>query len=473
MNDDFILKFYDPDINEVVKKPLEDMVRILLPSQVNIDFHIEALKAQAVIIRTNLVRCALRLGGSGCEKYKNVDFCKGEHCYDFLYLEELKKAWKDRYEENIGKIHRAVEETRGYVITLNEKPIMAKYHDTCGGSTENSENVIDNNVLYLRKVLCDYCINSPNWENAKDFSIEEIENLLDVRFHEENASHYGEMKGMIEDIERDEEGRVRSLKIAGKIFEGKKVMELLNLDSTRFVLSPLSVRIKVKGKGHGLGFCQYGGNEMANRGYSYLEILNYYYTGIQVIEYPLPCINNPLLGKIFVIDPGHGGQDIGYIGELGLMEKDIVLLASQKIKANLEKMGASVYLTRDEDRDMLLVKRAEYANKIMPDFFLSIHMSYFHSSTKKGAEVYCFRGDDESKKLGNIILGNLEKEVGIINKGAKEGNFFLLKNVGASSLIVELGYLSSTEEEQKFFGEEYVEKLANIISMGILEYFEY
>ena len=473
MNDDFILKFYDPDINEVVKKPLEDMVKILLPSQVDIDFHIEALKAQAVIIRTNLVRCALRLGGSECEKYKNVDFYKGEHCYNFLYPEKLKEAWKDRYEENLGKINKAVEETKGYVIILNEKPIMAEYHDTCGGSTENSENVIENDVLYLRKVLCDYCINSPNRENAKDFSIEEIENLLNVKFYEDNNPRYGEVIGMIENVEKDEEGRVRSLKIAGKIFEGKKVMELLNLNSTRFVLSPLSVRIKVKGKGHGLGFCQYGGNEMANRGYSYLEILNYYYTGIQVIEYPLPCINNPLLGKIFVIDPGHGGQDIGYIGELGLMEKDIVLLASQKIKANLEKMGASVYLTRDEDMDMLLVKRAEYANKIMPDFFLSIHMSYFHSSTKKGVEVYCFRGDDESKKLGDIILGNLEKEAGIISKGAKEGNFFLLKNVGASSLIVELGYLSSTEEEQKFFGEEYVEKLANIISMGILEYFEY
>lgn len=473
MNDDFILKFYDPDINEVVKKPLEDMVKILLPSQVDIDFHIEALKAQAVIIRTNLVRCALRLGGSECEKYKNVDFYKGEHCYNFLYPEKLKEAWKDRYEENLGKINKAVEETKGYVITLNEKPIMAKYHDTCGGSTENSENVIENDVLYLRKVLCDYCINSPNWENAKDFSIEEIENLLNVKFYEDNNPRYGEMMGMIENIERDEEGRVRSLKIGGKIFEGKKVTELLNLNSTRFVLSPLSVRIKVRGKGHGLGFCQYGGNEMANRGYSYLEILNYYYTGIQVIEYPLPCINNPLLGKIFVIDPGHGGQDIGYMGELGLMEKDIVLLASQKIKANLEKMGASVYLTRDEDKDMLLVKRAEYANEIRPDFFLSIHMSYFHSSTKKGAEVYCFRGDNESKKLGDIILENLEKEAGIISKGAKEGNFFLLKNVGASSLIIELGYLSSNEEEQKFFEEEYVGKLANIISTGILEYFEY
>lgn len=262
---------------EVFQKPLEEIIEKLLPSQIDIDFHIECLKAQAVIARTNMVR-----------EYLKIDKSNSVYSSYRFYSEwELKEMWSEKYIENIEKIKKAVEETKGLVITMEGKPIMARYHDTCGGSTENSENVIKNEVNYLRKVLCLYCQNSPNLIEEKDFSIEDIENALKVKFHLDNPYSKGEIKGFFEDIVRDEENRVLSINVGGKVFSGKEIMEGLHLNSTRFYMTPLYLRFTSKGKGDGLGLCQYGGNELANRGYSFLDILKYYYTGVKIEKYSL------------------------------------------------------------------------------------------------------------------------------------------------------------------------------------------
>ncbi|WP_352405100.1 N-acetylmuramoyl-L-alanine amidase [Sporanaerobacter acetigenes] len=447
---------------EIFQKPLEEIIEKLLPSQIDIDFNIECLKAQAVIARTNMVR-----------EYLKIDKSNSIYSSYRFYSElELKEMWNEKYIENIEKIKKAVEETKGLVITMEGKPIMARYHDTCGGSTENSENVIKNEVNYLRKVLCLYCQNSPNLIEEKDFSIEDIENALKVKFHLDNPYSKGEIKGFFEDIVRDEENRVLSINVGGKVFSGKEIMEGLHLNSTRFYMTPLYLRFTSKGKGDGLGFCQYGGNELANRGYSFLDILEYYYTGVEIEKYSLPGIENPLYGKTIMIDPGHGGKDFGHMGELGSKEKDIVLEVAKILKEELEKLGGEVYLTRELDEEVLLSKRSEMANRIRPDFFISLHMNYFPKSNMKGCEIYCFKEDAEGRKMGNILLENLEG-IGVVNRGVKEGNFYLLKSIGVSTIMIELGFLSNLEEEKCFLEENFIKRLSYGITLGILEYFEY
>lgn len=473
MNENFLIRFFNPNKSKIVERPLEDMVKVLLSYQSDVNFNLESLKAEAVIVRTNLIRNTSKLGGKGCTKYKNVDLCKSDHCYDFYDIEELKKVWKEDFEKNIKRIERAVKETEGNVLTLKGKPIIAAYHNICGGSTENSENLIKNKIVYLRKVLCEYCIDSPNWEEKKDYFIEEIESDLKTKISRDEPFKKGEINGYIDNIIRDEEDRVKKLTIGGKEFTGKEVMELLNLNSTRFYISPISIQFTSRGKGEGLGYCQYGGNEMARRGHTYKEILNYYYTGIEIEEYPLPSIKKPLMGKIILIDPGHGGEDYGYLGHKELIEKEIVLFISKQIKFKLEKLGAEVYLTRYEDENILLSKRAEMANSIRPDFFISFHMNFFANSNVKGMEVYTFRGDRESKRLANKILEEIEKNTNIVSRGVKEGNFYLLKNVDISSLIIELGYLSNLEEERNFTDEKFIEKLVESIKEGLLRHFGY
>lgn len=425
--------------------PLEDKVSLLLSSEYNSNFHIEALKALAVVIRTNIAR--------------GVDESV-----------EVNKNYNSGQSNHIEEVKRAVRETEGMVITYKGKLIDAKYHLACGGSTENSENVTGNPVLYLRRVLCKYCQNSPYWQNEKSLSIEEIQERIRKKF-----PHYTmediEIKGLMEEIKRDEYGRVEYLKIGNDIISGKELMELLDLDSTRFIIWPTGLKFISKGKGHGMGLCLYGANKMAEEGHSFEEIIKYYYTGVEIEKGSLPTGEKPLNGKIIALDPGHGGEDHGYKGDyLGLLEKDIVYNLSLKLKECLEELGCKVFLTRNGDEKVLASERIERVNKINPHFFISIHMDYYSNSNLKGVEMFHFRNDIESQKIGLLIEKNL-KEMDIPTRGVKEGNFYLFRGIGASALMVEVGFLSNKDEEIKFKDQKYIDKIALCISKGISSYF--
>ncbi|NLY66854.1 MAG: N-acetylmuramoyl-L-alanine amidase [Tissierellia bacterium] len=425
--------------------PLEDKVSLLLSSEYNSNFHIEALKALAVVIRTNIAR--------------GVDESV-----------EVNKNYNSGQSNHIEEVKRAVRETEGMVITYKGKLIDAKYHLACGGSTENSENVTGNPVLYLRRVLCKYCQNSPYWQNEKSLSIEEIQERIRKKF-----PHYTmediEIKGLMEEIKRDEYGRVEYLKIGNDIISGKELMELLDLDSTRFIIWPTGLKFISKGKGHGMGLCLYGANKMAEEGHSFEEIIKYYYTGVEIEKGSLPTGEKPLNGKIIALDPGHGGEDHGYKGDyLGLLEKDIVYNLSLKLKECLEELGCKVFLTRNGDEKVLASERIERVNNINPHFFISIHMDYYSNSNLKGVEMFHFRNDIESQKIGLLIEKNL-KEMDIPTRGVKEGNFYLFRGIGASALMVEVGFLSNKDEEIKFKDQKYIDKIALCISKGISSYF--
>jgi len=178
---------------------------------------------------------------------------------------------------------------------------------------------------------------------------------------------------------------------------------------------------------------------MAKKGNNFREIIQYYYTGVDIKEFELPCKRKPLINKMFVIDPGHGGEEsIGIIGQRGLMEKDVVLSIAKGLKEELEALGATVKLTREEDIYVSLKKRAELSNTHRPDFFISLHMNSFGNSNISGAEVYYYRGDREGEILGNFIIEKLSKNMNIVNRGVKQSDFYLLKEVKNSSLHIEL-----------------------------------
>lgn len=427
--------------------PLEKIVCINLSLEINLNFHIEAIKTQAIAIRTNLLK-----------NIKSIE------------KDKLKEISQD---EEVWKIaHKAVEETEGKLITFNGNLIDAKYHLTCGGSTENSENVEGNRVSYLRRVLCDYCQDSPYWYKEKNFTINELESLLEIKFPEQQVNITSDMNEFIDQIKRDEYNRVKSIKIGDKVFSGKELSKILHLDSTRFSIFPTSVKFISRGKGHGMGLCLYGANTMANEGYSYEDILKYYYTGIKIEKVNTNCIRKPLYGRIIMLDPGHGGEDIGFKGDsLGILEKDITLNICLNLKQKLEKLGAKIYLTRDKDEKILSIYRLEQANKLNPDFLVSVHMDYYPNSTMEGLELFYFKNDEGSKKLGKCILDSLDK-MQIKTRGLKEGNFYMLRGSGTKSLIIDAGFLSNKDEEIKFNDYEYIERVAEGILGGISEYFK-
>ncbi len=450
MSNDFNIKYFDNVKNKEMEMPLEKMVKLLLALEIDNSFHIESLKAQAIIIRTNLLRMSKFLGGN---EIINLDTNSLNSYID------------------MDKIHEAVDTTKGIVILFEDKPIDAKKHICCGGSTENAENVLGNSISYLRRVLCSYCQDSPYWEVEKIFTIEELEERLETNFPSIEKDNKIEIKNIIDNVERDQQDRVISLKIGDKDFKGVELMESLDLNSTRFKIYPENIKFISRGYGHGLGFCQYGGEKMAQEGKNFEEILKYYYTGVEIKEFPLPCIEKPLYGKTIVIDPGHGGEDKGHIGDyLGLEEKELALKLSQILKSKLENKGAIVHLTREKDEKTLIVNRTEKTNKIHPDFFISIHLDYYPNSTMKGLEIFYFKEDNNAKVLGDLILKNLQKN-SIPTRGVKEGNFYVFRGIRTSSILIEIGYLSNIEEEIRLGDEKYLLNIVNAIEMGFLDYF--
>lgn len=477
MNDDkedVVIKVYDSKNKKLINMNIDELIPLMVAAQIDIDFNLEVIKVQCIIARTILIRKSKTFGGKGCSLYPEADFCLDGHCGKIMGLEDLKSKWKDKFQENFEKIKRAERETKKLIITFNNKVIDPEYHSTCGGATENSENVKNHKVVYLRKVLCDRCEESPYWQNEKDITMKEIEEKLGINFNKLSAMKGPRIEGVIEEIERDEEGRICKIKIGDKIFKGTEIMENLGLNSTRFGWSPVIMRFQTIGKGHGLGLCQYGANKMAKEGKSLEEIIRYYYTGVDIKKYEKPTKDKPLNNRILVIDPGHGGEkNPGIIGAKGLMEKDVNLQIAEVLKEILQNSGAKVKVTREEDIYVPLSKRARIANENRPDFFISIHMNSFTNPSISGTEVYHYRGDKQGEILASFIIRKMTQELKTINKGVKTADFYLLKSVTTSAVHLEVAYLSNPQEEKKLTDKKYIEKIAKSIADGIKEYYAY
>lgn len=469
------IKVYDHTQKRIDSRPICELVKEMVGTQIPISFEIEALKAQTIIARTWIIRRCRHFGGTGCKKHKGADLCTDGHCGTWKSKEELQKEWKENFEKNWEKLSRAEEETKDKIITFNNKPIDPKFHSTCGGSTENSEQVQDNKVLYLRKVLCDYCKESPYYRGTQEFTLEEIEERLNIKFLKATPTTDTEVESIFEDVERDEDGRIVSMKIGGKKFKGIEIMKYLGLNSTRFGWQPTGIKIETQGKGDGMGLCQYGAETMARKeGKKAEEILNYYFTGIQIKKIQKPDEEKPLSGKVIIVDPGHGGDSTeDAVGPEGLREKDVNLAIGLELLKLLKEAGAEAYATRTQDVYLSLSRRAELANKRNPDFFLSIHQNFFANPNISGTEIYYSRGDEEGKILANAILEEMAEELQTVPRGVKVADFYLFREVRSSVLQIEVAFLTNPEEERKLKEPEFQKKAASAIVKGLIRYYSY
>ncbi|HYE11850.1 MAG TPA: SpoIID/LytB domain-containing protein, partial [Patescibacteria group bacterium] len=290
------LKLYNSKAKSIQEKEFEELVASITSVNLTEDYGFETIKAFTIMVRTELARKLNIYGGTGCSKHKGCDLCdEPDHCIIFNF--------EDNSVEEIYK--QAACRTKGTIITFDGKPIKPFFHYRCGGATENSENVLGSKITYLRRVLCSYCRAIPDQNSEKQFTVEELEQILNTRIVKPD-NIYNSILGMFEDIDVDDQGRVRSIKIGNKLFKGNELMELLQLNSTRFNYTPIKFLFKTIGMGHGLGLCLCGANEMALIGRSCEEILSYYYTGIKLEAMEIAEDGKPLKGRKFVLDSGCG-----------------------------------------------------------------------------------------------------------------------------------------------------------------------
>ena len=186
---------------------------------------------------------------------------------------------------------------------------------------------------------------------------------------------------------------------------------------------------------------------------------------------------------VVVIDAGHGGDDPGKVGVNQALEKDINLSIAKKVQLLLEQNGVVVLLTREEDKDLAdegaknrkaqdMKARVAFLDKEKPLLGVSIHQNSYPSADCKGAQVFYYSSSKEGEALAVILQRQLAEELADGNKrqAKANGDYYLLKHSPCTFAIVECGFLSNPQEAALLITEEYQEKVAFAIHLGILEY---
>lgn len=221
-----------------------------------------------------------------------------------------------------------------------------------------------------------------------------------------------------------------------------------------------------------------------------------------------------------VVDPGHGGEETGAVGASGTAEKDLTLLLAQTLRARLERrLPVRVVLTRSEDVDLPLETRTALANQNQADLFISLHLnSELYGSGARGAETFFLSkqasdaraassaerenrsatavrspsaGDTDghdyglqlilwdlaqshhlaqSQRLANLIQGELNEALDLRDRGVKQAPFRVLMGATMPSVLVELGFLSNPEEEERLLTPAYRAQLIEALVQAIIRY---
>lgn len=188
---------------------------------------------------------------------------------------------------------------------------------------------------------------------------------------------------------------------------------------------------------------------------------------------------------IIVVDPGHGGRDPGKVGVNGALEKDINLSISMKLRTILEDNGFKVIMTREEDIGLYeesdsnkkrtdLNNRIHIINESNPVIAISIHQNSFTQENVKGAQVFYHQESPEGRRLAEILQIQIKEALGDDNhrKAKSNTSYYMLRKTECPLVIVECGYLSNYNEASLLVNEEYQEKLAQGINLGIIEFLD-
>ena len=169
-----------------------------------------------------------------------------------------------------------------------------------------------------------------------------------------------------------------------------------------------------------------------------------------------------------VLDAGHGGDQPGCVIK-GATEKDITMSIVLLLQEKLESEGAAVVLTRSTDRDVSLLDRAEIANNAGANYFISIHCnSYEEDSSVKGFECYYYQSA-EGENLAESITSSAENH-SISTRKVNEESYAVLRETAIPAVLIEVGFLTNTDERGKLLSPEYQELLVEAIAGGILSY---
>lgn len=229
---------------------------------------------------------------------------------------------------------------------------------------------------------------------------------------------------------------------------------------------------------------------------------------------PLIPTQGPATGlRTVVLDPGHGGDELGTQGAKGTLEKEITLAVARRLRTLIEsRLGLKVFLTRDDDRTLSLDERSAFANNHQADVFLSIHANSAVRPSLRGAEVYYLtveRADEEARKradatsttlpslgggnrtidlilwetaqaryleqsaaLAGFVEQALAARVEMSPRAVQQAPFRVLVGANMPAALVEIGYLSNAEQEAQLTTAAYQDQVAQSLLDALIKFRE-
>ena len=239
----------------------------LVAKQISIHMPDEAIKAQSVLARTNLL-AAMQ---------------KEEAIPTGYTTEELQNLWGEQFDNYYKKIQELIAETKGETLQYKGEYIYAAYHQSSAGNTRSITEYYEKSAMpYLTGAACHEDTTAEGYLNVFFWTKEEFLGLC------ENAFPDAKVTGG-EDVivqKRDSAGYVLEVKVGQTVCEGETFRKKLNLPSACFEITCIdeNVRLVTLGQGHGFGLSQYTACKMAEQGKSYQEILEYFYKGVALTE---------------------------------------------------------------------------------------------------------------------------------------------------------------------------------------------
>lgn len=191
-----------------------------------------------------------------------------------------------------------------------------------------------------------------------------------------------------------------------------------------------------------------------------------------------------LVGKVIVVDPGHGGVDPGAHYQAKILEKDLVLSMGKMLAAFLEAEGAEVVMTRTEDRDLAppdilslsarkrydLKERMELTQRVRADAYLSLHVNSSPDSSRQGVYVY-YSSRAGSRELAALLTEEIRRTVSRRCFCLSGNQYYVLRENSTVAVLVEVGFISNPRERKLLSDPAYQRKVAWALARGVYRFY--
>lgn len=215
--------------------------------------------------------------------------------------------------------------------------------------------------------------------------------------------------------------------------------------------------------------------------YKLLIIICFFLLTLSLPKVTATVKNLNLIGKVIVLDAGHGGKDDGAVNSK-IIERDLNLILVKKLEKELVSQGAIVYLTREDENDLStttvnrkrsdLYNRAKYIDKISPDMYISIHLNSSSSPSWRGLQIFYTSKNEKNKLIAETITNHLKEKMSNIREIKKDNTYYMYKHISSPGILIEAGFISNPSDNYLLRNEEYQDKLIISISEGIEKYFK-